>query len=91
MNKQVFRILEIYIYIYTQVPLEIKKECRQVVNCSAIMQIIDVLTSGETAAMTLEELMHYRITSLSLSLFTADGVFHKPMFMTAEHGECLAS
>ena len=35
--------------------------------------------------MTHEELMHYRITSMSLSLFTADGVFHKPvksMFMT---------
>ena len=80
--------------IKKKVPLERKKEYRQAVNCSAIKQITDVLTSGETAAMTLEELMHYRIISMSLSLFTVDGVFHKPVkstFMTPLNVECLST
>lgn len=68
-----------------KVLLQSKKECRQVANRSATKQVIDVLTSGKTAAMTLEELMNYRITSVSLSIFTTDGLFHKPVkskFMT---------
>ena len=55
------------------------------VKCLATKHIIDVSTSGETATMTPEELIHYRITSMSLSLVKADGLFHKPLkslFMT---------
>ena len=80
--------------IKKKILLEIKKEYRRVVNCSAIKEIIDVLTSGETAAMNLEELMHYRITSMSLSLFKADGLFYKPvksMLMTLLNMESLST
>ena len=63
------------------------------VNHSAAKKVIDVLTSGETAAMTLEELMHHRITSVNLSLFTVDVFFHKPVkskFMTLLNTESVS-
>lgn len=53
------------------------KESRREIDHSSIKKLINVLTSGEKASMSLENIMRYRITTVSLALFTADQVFHK--------------
>ncbi|XP_063222022.1 uncharacterized protein LOC134530774 isoform X1 [Bacillus rossius redtenbacheri] len=62
-----------------------RQTLRTLVDHAATKQVVDMLTSGETATMTLLDIMQYRITTVCLSLFTADGMFHKPVkskFMT---------
>lgn len=52
---------------------------------AATKQVVDLLTRGETPTMTLLDIMQYRITTVCLSLFTTECVFHKPLkskFMT---------
>jgi hypothetical protein len=45
-------------------------------------QVISLLTAGDTAKISLHDLMQYRITSVSLALFTPDGIMVKTVKST---------
>lgn len=51
-----------------------KEKVKVLVDHTATKQVINLLMSGETPTMTLLGIMQYEITTVSLSLFTADYV-----------------